>query len=147
MKLKLSNNVLNPGDKYIVCSDDLANNWRYITDCYYDDDTPASTPRNIKLSIATIDSNGRIIKLSDLKRFASKNGIQGDYIIADGQITESEQSIDTYRNIVSSEYNVFSSKIAGELYLIAELEVIDKFDITYKCIKYNNGTYTLRFYV
>lgn len=148
VKLKLSDSVLHPGDKYIVCSDDLANNWKYITDCYYDDQTPANTPRNIKLSIATIDSNGRIIKLSDLKRFTSKSGIQGDYIIADGQITESEQNIDTYRNIVSSEYNVFSSKIAGELYLIAELEVIDKFDITYKCIKYNdNGTYTLRFYV
>lgn len=148
VKLKLSDNVLHPGDKYIVCSDDLANNWKYITDCYYDDKTPANTPRNIKLSIATIDSNGRIIKLSDLKRFTSKSGIQGDYIIADGQITESEQDIDTYRNIVSSEYNVFSSKIAGELYLIAELEVIDKFDITYKCIKYNdNGTYTLRFYI
>lgn len=148
VKLKLSDNVLHPGDKYIVCSDDLANNWKYITDCYYDDETPANTPRNIKLSIATIDSNSRIIKLSDLKRFTSKSGIQGDYIIADGQITESEQGIDTYRNIVSSEYNVFSSKIAGELYLIAELEVIDKFDITYKCIKYNdNGTYTLRFYV
>lgn len=147
VKLKLSNLTLHAGDKYIVCSQDLSNNWKYITDCYYDQETSKDAPRNIKLSIATIDSNGRIIKLSNLKRYSSKSGLTGDYIIADGQITDSSQDIDTYRSVVNSEYNVYSSKISGELYLIAQLEVIDKFNVTYKCIKYSNNIYTLRFYI
>lgn len=152
VKLKISDTTLHAGDKFIICSDDLIDNYKSITDCY--DTKPEDfkyseeNPRYLNLSIATIDSNGRIIKLSNLKRYKSNDqSIQGDYIIAKGSQESFEDDIDTYRKTIESAYNIFSSKISGQLYIIAELELINKFNVTYKCIGYADNTYTLQFQV
>lgn len=159
VKLKLSDTTLHAGDKFIICSDDLIDNYKSITDCYNtnpeDFKYSEENPRYLNLSIATIDSNGRIIKLSNLKKYeANDPSIQGNYIIAKGSQESFEQDIDTYRKTIESAYNIFSSKISGQLYIVAELELIDKFNITYKCIDYtdidpdtNGPAYTLQFQV
>jgi hypothetical protein len=44
--------------------------------------------------------------------------------------------IDTYRSIVSSAYNTFSSKISGKLALLIELETIDGFSCSWEAIAF-----------
>lgn len=136
VKIGLSKESLHPGDKFIVGGNLLSNNINQISNL-------ANPIGNVRLSLATLDSNGRLITLDTRNKY--KIGEQQiDYFIYDGQIT-SGIDVDQNKNIVESPFQIFSSKIAGNLYLVAELEVIDTFSVTYKCVEVNNNKYTLEF--
>jgi hypothetical protein len=53
--------------------------------------------------------------------------------------------IDSYRNILSSGYNVFKSKTSGKLAILAELISIDSYSVTHELIPdiYNNNVYNI----
>lgn len=140
VKRQLSNFTLNPGDKFLVSGSDLKS---ANLSCFNNDGILEHN--YLKLSIATIDSNGRTVYLKDLIKRPYK---EGKYInIHSGTIPTSE-TIDGYRDKVGCNYDIFNSKIAGNLYLIAELEVVDTFTVNWEVVELNgkNDTYTVMFY-
>ncbi|MEE0040954.1 hypothetical protein [Catenibacterium sp.] len=52
--------------------------------------------------------------------------------------------MDDYRYIIGADYNIFNTKISGQLYLVAQLNVPDSFNVTYNIIDkvtYNKKDY------
>lgn len=122
-KIKLSDLTLSPGDKFKVAIDGV-NDSNYITDM------SGSPVNKIKLTLATIDNNGRIIKLTDLLKYKFGD-IELPY--QNGKIESTPGTdIDDYRSLVASDYNIYSSRIAGNLYVIAEPEIINTFDVSWE---------------
>ena len=123
IKKQLGDLVLHPGDKFLVCGNSIKNNIACIS--HYKDGEEIKG--YITFRFATIDNSGRIIYLDDLKKYQ----IQNDNGIFDSNIKEGTASssvssdVDDYRRIVGSDYNIFTSKVAGNLYIIGQLEVID----------------------
>lgn len=139
-KIQLSKQILHPGDKYIVGGDSISDNASQISGI--------SSPLGyVKLSLATFDSNGRLVTLNTRDKYEIKyDESSTQYFIYDGKITNSID-VDSNKNVTKSNFQIFSSKISGNLYLIAELEVINSFSVTYECIAFNNEEkkYTLEF--
>ena len=123
IKKQLGDWVLHPGDKFLVCGNSIKNNITCIS--HYKDGEEIKG--YITFRFATIDNSGRIIYLDDLKKYQ----IQNDKDVFDSNIKEGtarssvSPNVDDYRRIVGSDYNIFSSKIAGNLYIIGQLEVVD----------------------
>ena len=123
IKKQLGDWVLHPGDKFLVCGNSIKDNITCIS--HYKDGEEIKG--YITFRFATIDNSGRIIYLDDLKKYQ----IQNDKDVFDSNIKEGtakssvSSNVDDYRRIVGSDYNIFSSKIAGNLYIIGQLEVID----------------------
>ena len=123
IKKQLGDWVLHPGDKFLVCGNSIKNNITRIS--HYKDGEEIKG--YITFRFATIDNSGRIIYLDDLKKYQ----IQNDEGVFDSNIKEGTASssvssnVDDYRRIVGYDYNIFSSKIAGNLYIIGQLEVVD----------------------
>lgn len=123
IKKQLGDLVLHPGDKFLVCGNSIKDNITCIS--HYKDGEEIKG--YITFRFATIDNSGRIIYLDDLKKYQ----IQNDEDVFDSNIKEGtarssmSPNVDDYRRIVGSDYNIFSSKIAGNLYIIGQLEVVD----------------------
>ena len=123
IKKQLGDWVLHPGDKFLVCGNSIKDNITRIS--HYKDGEEIKG--YITFRFATIDNSGRIIYLDDLKKYQ----IQNDKDVFDSNIKEgtakssTSPNVDDYRRIVGSDYNIFSSKIAGNLYIIGQLEVVD----------------------
>ena len=123
IKKQLGDWVLHPGDKFLVCGNSIKDNITCIS--HYKDGEEIKG--YITFRFATIDNSGRIIYLDDLKKYQ----IQNDKDVFDSNIKEGtarssmSPNVDDYRRIVGSDYNIFSSKIAGNLYIVGQLEVID----------------------
>lgn len=138
VKRQLSNFTLNPGDKFLVSGTNLES-----ANLSYFNSNGILEHKYLKLSIATIDSNGRTVYLKDLIKRPYK---KGKYInIHSGTISASE-TIDSYRDKIGCNYDIFNSKIAGNLYLIAELEVVDTFTVNWEVIHLSDETYAVQFY-
>lgn len=139
VKKKLSDFTLNPGDKFLVSGTNLdtAN-----LSCY--DNTGKLEHNYLKLSIATIDSNGRTVYLKDLIKRPYK---ESKYLNINSGTSSSSSGVDEYRKVIGSDYDIFNSKIAGNLYLIAELEVVDTFTVTWELVTIDENGYTISFYM
>ena len=120
IKKKLTDIVLHTGDKFLVCGNPLSGDIpKRIS--HYDDNKFIN--KYIDFRIATVDENGKFIYLTDLRK----------YRVGDKQLTiqegtaksDSETALDEYRKLVSTNYQIFTSKAAGELYVVGQLEVID----------------------
>lgn len=138
VKRQLSNFTLNPGDKFLVSGSNLEST---NLSCF--NNNGILEHNYLKLSIATIDSNGRTVYLKDLIKRPYK---EGKYInIHSGTVSTSE-TVDSYRDKVGCNYDIFNSKIAGNLYLIAELEVVDTFTVNWELVKLTDTTYSIDFH-
>lgn len=136
-KAKLSDVFLSPGDKYKVAAQNISTAAEYITDM------DNKSYKNIKFNLATIDNNGRIIYLSDLIKYQYDNR---NFPFQNGIIESGSSSdLDEYRKLIGSDYNIYSSRVAGNLYVVAELEVINSFDVNWNLISRDNGIYTFQF--
>lgn len=126
---KLAKCTLHSGDKFNVIGNSILSNIDNISSWQGN----VFKHKGIKLSIATIDSNNRLVYLKDLLKTP----------IDSSNKLEIRDTSNPYTNI----YNTYNSKIAGELYLVAELELIDTFDVTWELINIktsnNSTTYTL----
>lgn len=139
VKKKLSDFTLNPGDKFLVSGTNL--NTANLS-CY--DSTGKLEHNYLKLSIATIDSNGRTVYLKDLIKRPYK---EGKYLNINSGTSSSSDDVDDYRKAIGSDYDIFNSKIAGNLYLIAELEVVDTFTVTWELVTVDENYYSVAFHM
>ena len=150
----LCNFTLNPGDKFLVqgsykekAEGDKAegdkNKDEYEHISYYVDKQSNIKEEWLTLELATLDSNGRLIYLKDLNKYAHpSNGRQ--YILKvkkDNSINTPTQNVDDYRHIIGADYNIFNTKISGQLYLVAQLNVPDSFNVTYNIINKEKDYY------
>ena len=135
-KVLIDNKKLNPGDKYIIYSDnngisgntsclsDLASNMKH-----------GDNPKNIKLHIISIDDTGKITYLDSTTKWYDVGGGNKYYI--DSQASKNVNGnmvpdIDSYRNLLQSGWSIFSSKVSGKLAILAELETIETFSCSYE---------------
>lgn len=157
-KVILTDDNLNPGDKFIVQSSEVGNvaiddsciDENYISACVQELNSPDAKlyPKYLKLSLVSLQDNGKVATLNDSLTWYDYSTLSGDngyysatentgYYIYPATISEdgSTVSVDEYRNIVSSNYSVFQSKVSGKLAVLAELEVIDSFEVAWDAQK------------
>lgn len=130
VKKVIYDNSLNPGDKFIVHSGNIANNMSRISDYGNKSHIVGAFPKQFKINVVAIEDSGKINYLnSDLKWY-------DDFFINTTTSNETgKPDIDTYRNILSSGYSVFQSKVSGKLAILIELERIQTFNSTYEVLK------------
>lgn len=163
IKQVLIDNNLNPGDKYIIYvsqTDMLEKNYTYLSDLGNTDHIHGGFPKIVKLHIVSIEDSGKITYLDSSVRWYDKikhtsSGINTsqsvtkdnigeksnlDFYINIAQDTQgsNQPDIDSYRNLLSSGYSIFQSKVSGKLAILAELETITGFECTYNV--YKTGT-------
>lgn len=133
VKKILCSKDLNPGDKFIVYSNNLGDSNTVITDYGNTSKTLYTFPKEIRISLVAIEDSGKINYLdSTLKWYGSGNNT---YYINKGADNVNKPDLDSYRNLLNSGYSVFQSKVSGKLAILAELERIDSFDCTYNIYK------------
>lgn len=140
----LKEDHLNPGDKFLTYADSTIYNEK-LADLQKTENGQTSFIENpvLALNIVSIEDSGKIIYLnSDLRQYSKTIGsddsaveynyhILGEDIQGDGGFEHKAIDIDSYRNVVSSGYNVFRSKTSGRLALLAELIMIDSYSVTH----------------
>ena len=133
----LKNDKLNPGDKFLICSDDTIYDEKLDNLlCNAGDGKlhPVDHPI-LALNVVSIEDSGKIVYLnSDIHRYnITKNGKTYNYHILGEMVGSNQESIDidSYRNSMSSGYSVFRSKTSGKLALLAELIMIDSYSVTH----------------
>ena len=127
VKKIIYNNKLNPGDKFIIYDKSMKiYGESHISDMGNISHVYGSFPKWLKIHVVAIEDNGKINYLDSTLRWYN------EYFIA--QSKEDNQNIpdiDSYRNLLSSGYSVFQSKISGKLALLVELEKITGFSCTH----------------
>lgn len=155
----LKNDNLNPGDKFLICSNKEIYNER-LADLYIDKDSkyfnnPEDDPNGfelvdnpiIALNVVSIEDNGKIVYLnSDIKQYTINNNytingasyedtykyhILGEMSEGSNGFEQASIDPDDYRNTLSSGYSVFKSKTSGKLAILAELITIDSYSVTH----------------
>ena len=130
--------MLSPGDKYLVYAREgqISGNYGKLTDYGNGEANTVNVSGQVNtkatnLYFATITDEGKIVKLGNL-RLHDVGGKK--YIIPEMNIGPDQKPVlDSYRNVVSSPYNIFNSKVSGKLLLIAELLTVDSFSVSVLC--------------
>lgn len=121
---------LNPGDKFAIYSTNLGieSNKDTISDVGTGSTYVDENPKYVTIHVVSIGEDGKITYLDDILKWDSNL----QYYIKDcNKIDGIKQDLDEYRSLVSSAYNIFNSKVSGELALLFELKTIDSFSITW----------------
>lgn len=140
----LKKNSLNPGDKFVITSNnEIYDN--HLKDLMVGDSYRAH-PR-IALNVVSIEDSGRIVYLnSTVKQYDVSFGNSSYKYHILGNKSESsfeKEDLDSYRNTLSSGYNVFRAKTSGKLALLAELIMIDSYSVTHSLQKVSEGIYNV----
>lgn len=127
-KVLVQTKKLNPGDKYIIYTDQgdaISSNEKLLSD--YGEKKHDISPKAVKLHVVSIEDSGKITYLDTTTKWYD------DYYINEGAVKVSggKTDLDSYRDLVSSEWSIFSSKTPGKLAILAELEIIDSFSCSY----------------
>lgn len=125
-------NKLYPGDKYVIYSDQIANNKDYLSDYGYGLD---KFPRFVKIHVVALGDNGKMTYLDSSVKWYD------NYFIGETKQSNGTFDIDSYRDLTSSGYSVFQSKVVGKLALLIELEKIDTYNCSYNIKKINDLYY------
>lgn len=114
---------LNPGDKYSVYTKNngIINNQYTISDVNTNSSKIDESPKFITIHIVSIGDDGKITYLDDSLKWDSEL----HYYIKDSKPEE----VNT--NLTNSAYNIFNSKVSGELALLFELKTIDTMSISW----------------
>ena len=138
VKVKLLDNMkLNPGDKFIIYGDCISDNKNSISDIGSTSHKIDSIPRYVTIRVVSIGDDGKITYLDDSLKWTqlsdSEGNSVGDYYIKQNDLKQGsiKADIDSYNKLVSSAYNVFKSKVSGQLALLFELKTIDSFTATW----------------
>jgi len=128
-KVLYGNKNMNPGDKYIIYSEDLPRNSQYLSDYGSKSHQHNSFPKLIKIHVVSIEDSGKIVYLDSTTKWYKNNDY---YLSSDSRTnTEGEEDIDTHRARMNSAYSIFSSKVSGNLALLVELEKITGFSCSW----------------
>ena len=128
-KVLIDSKKLNPGDKYIIYTNptSLTNNKECLSDFGASHN---SLPKNVKLHVVSIEDSGKITYLDTTTKWYNIEGDQ--YYISSQKIGNTDNGdLDSYRNMLQSNWSIFSSKVSGKLAILAELEMIDTFSCSY----------------
>ena len=90
-----------------------------------------SFPKWLKIHVVAIEDSGKINYLDSTLRWYNTYFIAQSKKTQDNPSGEDIPDIDSYRNLLSSGYSVFQSKISGKLALLVELEKITGFSCTH----------------
>lgn len=135
IKRVIYDNSLNPGDKFIVHSGDIHDNMSRISDYGNESYIVGAFPKQFKINVVAIEDSGKINYLNnDLKWY------DDFYINQESTNNSNKPDIDSYRNLLSSGYSVFQSKVSGKLAILIELERIQTFNSTYEVLKSEETT-------
>ena len=127
VKKIIYNNKLNPGDKFIIYDkNSVINSESHISDMGNISHVYGSFPKWLKIHVVAIEDSGKINYLDSTLKWYD------NYFIAQSKKDNQDiPDIDSYRNLLSSGYSVFQSKISGKLALLIELEKITGFSCTH----------------
>lgn len=127
VKKIIYNNKLNPGDKFIIYDKNaVIYSEPHISDMGNISHVYGSFPKWLKIHVVAIEDSGKINYLDSTLRWYD------DYFITKSKEDNQDvPDIDSYRNLLSSGYSVFQSKISGKLALLVELEKITGFSCTH----------------
>ena len=117
-------NTLNPGDKYIIYSSNIDNSKNTLSD--YGVNGHNILPRLLKIHVVAIEESGKINYLDSSVKWYNNR-----YYISQNKIGSEGTDIDEYRDLVTSNYSIFQSKVSGKLALLAELESISTFNCSH----------------
>lgn len=137
-KLILLDKVLHPGDKFqIGCKQltyDEANN--FISAQEEGNTNSNKYPKYLKLNVVAIQDNGMVNNLNNSLVWHDNNYyiLDQDLNIIDGKL-----DLDEYRKLIRANYNAFDSKVDGKLAILAELECIDNFSVSWDAKKTDKG--------
>ena len=158
----LKNDKLNPGDKFLICAnkqiyDEKLENL-LVREQLEGEPTDFDFVSNpiLALNIVSIEDSGKIVYLNnDVRTYNSTNSytdpegnahtneykyhIVGEAAVADGKLNQEAIDIDSYRNVLSSGYSVFKSKTSGKLAILAELIMIDSYNVTHSLVPKKNS--------
>lgn len=145
IKKIIYNKNMNPGDKYIIYGSNIDDNQNELSDYNNILHTHGDFPKMVKIHVVAIEDSGKINYLD-----SSVKWYDNDYYICNStNISAIDPDIDEYRDLVTSTYSIFQSKVSGKLALLIELERIDTFDCSYSvrsgAIINNKKTYTVKF--
>ena len=124
---KVFDQILNPGDKYIVVASDLQD--KNLSD--YGGGKLDSIPRLWKIRLASLEESGKITELENLKWYNQEEGSY--YIKKVPKLDEQDSPLDVTENrtLVNSAYSVFSPKKSGNLTLLISPEMVDAFGCSF----------------
>lgn len=130
IKKVIYDNSLNPGDKFIVHSGDIHDNMSRISDYGNKSHIVGAFPKQFKINVVAIEDSGKINYLNNYLKW-----YDDFYINQESTNNSNKPDIDSYRNLLSSGYSVFQSKVSGKLAILIELERIQTFNSTYEVLK------------
>lgn len=157
----LKNDNLNPGDKFIICSEKEILNEK-LADLWIEEDPKHNSGREgyhlidnpiIALNIVSIEDSGKIVYLNgDVVQYEEYNTYKTSeneeitdkyrYHISPKMLENagvlSKTDLDSYRNVLNSGYSVFKSKTSGKLAILAELIMVDSYSVTHSIIPRKN---------
>lgn len=118
----LDDSILRPGDKFALAFKDSSG--LSLSD-YITNYNNSEQSKILKLSVAVRDSNGNLQDITeDLKKF--ENG----YFMRENASLSQSTTLDELRQETdNSYYNIYSGKLSGELYLVAELATINDYEL------------------
>ena len=134
VKKILYDNKLNPGDKFIIYDKNKAlYKSPYITDLGNTSHEYGTFPKLLRIHVVAIEDGGKIVYLDSTLRWYNKysSGYKDYFMNEVVNTVDLKPDIDSYRNMLSSGYSVFQSKVSGKLALLIELEKIKGFSCTY----------------
>ena len=131
----LRNDSLNPGDKFLISSNDSIYQ-EHLENLQVTKDGNTSLVEHpvIAINVVSIEDSGKIVYLnSDLRQYSKKieENTYTYHVLGEKQSNTTKVDIDSYRNVLSSGYNVFRSKTSGKLAILAELITIDSYSVTH----------------
>jgi hypothetical protein len=101
-------------------------------------------PKLLNVKVVSIEDSGKMTVLdSNVKWYDLKNNEAGNpknyfkFISHGKDNSETKVDLDSHRSIVSSAYNIYSSKISGKLALLIELEKISGFSCGWEALASN----------
>lgn len=149
-QLILCNEEINSGDKFKVYSEELLNYLEENIISGYDTNNEQFNsnlyPKYIKIDLVSVLSNGSIVKLTEGLTWTkfefetetdtgTKTSNGNFYIYPDKIINEKGKvSLKEYRNMINSQYDVYTNKIPGKLGVMLTYEAPNTFDISYDII-------------
>lgn len=132
------NYKLYPGDKYTIYTNNLWGNIDCISDCQKEAENYFGChPRNVTIHVVSLGDDGKITYLDSSQKWnynETKDKKTAKYYIKNTAAKTKEdikKDLDNYRSLVTTAYNIFNSKVSGELALLFEVEIIDSFELTW----------------
>ena len=126
-KVLYKNKDMTSGDKYIIYSNEIDQEGKYLSDYGNTSHQHERFPKFVKIHVVSIEQSGKITYLDSSTKWYKQNNF---YIQNQKEILD-KPDLDSYRTMVSSAYSIFSSKVSGQLALLIELEKVSGFSCTW----------------